>query len=742
MAVVPFPVGTADNIFDQFWGLGYKSLVPVIPPNAAISPNSSLYNRRGTAQDARGKVPGVRGRSGDWFSWNWTQHDTQEDDLARWHAMGANIGIRTGDGLYAIDADTMDEDSARIIRDIVEDVLGKGCAVRIGRYPKALYPVRLTEDISYLMLPFGPLGEQGKPTERCEVLGARKFFAAHGLHPKTNKPYSWPRGVPAYDALPLITPDQLNAIMERMKAALPNAGAFHSEGSDTEVNQETLRGDAATVRKAVEAIPNTSAHFSTRESYRDMGYAIKAAVEDEHEALEIFQEWCERWADGRNDPEIVEADWRRMKPPYRIGAPYIYRMAEATSDGAFSTAEVHFAPVEEKPLDPFDTQMANEREIEKAETPDTYELLTFSDLKARPAPTFLIDGFIPDVSVGFLYSAPGVGKSFLALDIGLTIAASLPDWHGVTTTHDPEASVLYIASEGSFDLKNRIEAWLSARGLENLPNRFYIIEQTIDFMQTADIDRLLRTVARAGIRPALVVVDTVSRAMPGADENLQKEMTLFVKACDRVRDAYRCAVMGVHHAGKSGDMRGSTVLRGAGDFVIRLERKPGATVASLTMEKQKAAPDGWDASVMLNKIGLGEGQSSLVASLVEGPDGLGTRHTEPGEGITARVLKDMAEAWDAGEPWGATYHTKDRYAVRIMSRDYGLKAADAEAMLKTWEGAGVIEVKKRSAKDHKRGYAVLQHFTGGEGATGEGGFGEHFSPVYASKDEAPDTAFG
>jgi hypothetical protein len=90
------------------------------------------------------------------------------------------------------------------------------------------------------------------------------------------------------------------------------------------------------------------------------------------------------------------------------------------------------------------------------------------------------------------------------------------------------------------------------------------------------------------------VVDTVSRAMPGADENLQKEMTLFVRACDRLQGCVPLRRVGVHHAGKNGDMRGSTVLLGAGDFVFKLERKQGATIGRLHCEKQKDAPDGWE----------------------------------------------------------------------------------------------------------------------------------------------------
>ena len=85
-----------DGHFSRLWGMGYKTLIPVIPPGAPISERSSLFKRIGTHQDARGKVPGVRGRDGKWFSFDWVPYQTDEADLPRWAAMGAGAGIRTG----------------------------------------------------------------------------------------------------------------------------------------------------------------------------------------------------------------------------------------------------------------------------------------------------------------------------------------------------------------------------------------------------------------------------------------------------------------------------------------------------------------------------------------------------------------------------------------------------------------------------------------------------------------------
>ena len=710
--------------FETFHALGYPSILPVIPPGVPVSENSSLYKRLGTPQDARGKLPGIKGRDGKWFSFNWVNYQHDDQDLKRWAGMEAGVGLRTGNGFHAIDADTLDEDCAKIILDLLKDRIGTP-PVRIGRYPKALYPVRIVYDdpskpLPYARIEFNQPDERGNK-ERVEVLGEGKFFVAHGIHPSTLKPYQWPQGVPSFDDLPTLTEAELLAFMEDLRAALPNTGNLVTEGAgDAVVNQSRLTSEERHVRAAVNSIPNTSQHFPSRESYRDMGYYIKASLpDDEPTAFEIFREWCDRWNEGDNDPGVVAADWRRMKPPFRVGAPQLFRLAE-TIGVNFNLASVYFEPVPEQQPSPFDIQAQKTRE-EEAET-DTFEVLTLDQIATREPPSFLVARHIPDVSMGFLYSAPGVGKSFLALDLGLTVAHSLPDWHGDPIAHKPDSFVLYIASEGAFDLRNRVAAWHQQKGITTLPDNFLVIERTIDFMRQDDVAKLIRTIERTGRKPSLVFVDTVSRAMPGADENLQKEMTIFVKACDAVKERFSCAVVGVHHAGKSGDMRGSTVLRGAGDFVMRLDREKGASVMNLTMEKQKAAEDGWHEPYSIEKLDLGEGQSSLVVQRVLLPgqeDGEGTASAP----VLDLVLRAMKAAWDAGEPWGAAARAGDRYALRMAASTFGIQADTMQKYLDLWVADGTLKVGVADAKKKLRGYEVVRDLgaCGDDVADGSGG---------------------
>ncbi|MFK3857808.1 AAA family ATPase [Agrobacterium pusense] len=705
------------NPFLAFQALGYTRLVPIIPPDAKVSEKSTLFKRLNTPQDGRGKTPGVRNRDGLWSGFDWLPYEADDRDLERWGAMGAGVGIKTGDGLILIDADTMNEEHARTIRDAIRDQLGD-MPVRVGNYPKAGYLCRVDGPFQYSRVEFGNRDERNRLLERVEILSDGRQFVAEGIHPKTKRPYTWPKELTPFDDLPVFKPEQITALLQSLSASLPAASEVIREGAHTDINQDALKGSPEHVSAAVAAIPNTSDMFPSRESYCSVGYAIKAALpDDERTAFEIFTGWCDRWQDGENDPDVVASDWARMKPPYRRGAGWLYELAERHGNGQFSTASVWFDDIPE-PTNPFAELAAKQQPAS-----DTFRLITLDDLRNRPPAEWLVERHIPKRSVGFLYSVPGAGKSFWILDIALHVASGLKEWNGDPLKADDSAMVLYLAAEGSYGFKNRIEAWIKKNGAHDaLSRRFKMIEETINFMSPDDMGKLLRTVTAAqqetGARFALVIVDTVSRAMPGADENLQKDMTRFVQACDAVRDATGGAVVGVHHAGKQGDMRGSTVLLGAGDFVFRLERRKGATVGHIECEKMKDGPDGWDEPYRFDMVTLEGGETSLTVERADQTIGPGAELTPD---TTASVFAAMRDAWGRGEPWAKAPQAKERYAVRRMVVDFGFDGADAETALQLWEASGLIKVELVSSDSKRRGYKVV--VDAGQTVQSEGVFG-------------------
>lgn len=589
------------NHFTQLHALGYRNIIPIIPPEAPTSPNSTLYARLQAGKDDRGKSPGMRGRDGLFRGLNWLPYQADEDDLQRWHEMGCGAGIKTGeDGLILIDADTLSEERAAIIKRTIESVIGE-LPVRVGRYPKAGYLCRVTKPIQYTRIEFGG-NEDGTDKERVEVLSGGRQFVACGIHPVTMKAYQWPRGIPALADVPVVHPDKIAELLEQLRPLLPAASDIVREGATTEVSQESLRGDVDLIRRAVAAIPNTSEHFPTRESYRDLGYAVKAALpDDEAEAFEIFAEWCDRWEDGDNPRHLVEADWRRMKPPFRRGASWVYEMAERHSGGAFNANERWFEPVEDyAPLFPEISDDIFESPKRKL-TLTSFDTAAATALEASAKP--LIKGVLDQGAMSVLYAESNAGKTFVALDMAYHVARGL-EWAGRRTAALP---VLYVAAEGGGGARKRAAALAARYGAAG--DAFQFLLAPINLLKPeADLRPLLET-ARAwqeetGQGFGLIVIDTLSRAMAGGDENASTDMGAMVKHLDVLRAATGAHLMAVHHSGKdrAKGARGHSLLRAATDTEIEIvDRRLGVT-------KQRDLDGSFETGFVLDVVTLGVDQ--------------------------------------------------------------------------------------------------------------------------------------
>ena len=212
MLAAQAPARLADP-FRELWALGYRRLVPIVPPDAVLSERSSMAARLRAGKDPRGKAVGVRNHDGVWFGFDWVKHEADEADLDRWHAMGAGVGIKTGaqhDGtwLIGIDADTLNPATAADVETVVRRFFGQA-PTRIGRAPKALYVVRLDGAVQYGREEFddGTVDLTGSSTPnwpRVEFLSDGKQFVAHGVHPATRRPYGWTVPLVPFVELPIV----------------------------------------------------------------------------------------------------------------------------------------------------------------------------------------------------------------------------------------------------------------------------------------------------------------------------------------------------------------------------------------------------------------------------------------------------------------------------------------------------------------------------------------------------------
>lgn len=213
---------------------------------------------------------------------------------------------------------------------------------------------------------------------------------------------------------------------------------------------------------------------------------------------------------------------------------------------------------------------------------------SLSDLVALEPPSWLVKEYLPNQALVTLYGAPGCGKSFLALDLAMSVTTA-SEW----LDRDAESGgAIYIACEAIAGLPRRVAAWSKHRGVsldtDNVPfhfttefNELITPTSTIDLIEAAQ-----RDIPNKKIK--VIILDTLSRTLGGMDENSAGEMNKALNNLEAIRNTFGATVVVIHHTSKYGDLeRGSTVLRGACDTMLHLKRDGGTGGLKLEMTKQR-----------------------------------------------------------------------------------------------------------------------------------------------------------
>lgn len=209
------------------------------------------------------------------------------------------------------------------------------------------------------------------------------------------------------------------------------------------------------------------------------------------------------------------------------------------------------------------------------------KLLTASQLLDLQPPAWLITDMLAAASLAVLYGKPGSGKSFLALDWALCVAAGAP-W-GAREVRS--GRVLYIAAEGIGGMGVRLRAWCETFNIP-APSGIHFFPGSINLLDTERRSALVEVTKR--LEPKLVIVDTLARSIVGGDENSTRDVGFAVDTADQIKGETGAAVLIVHHTSKTGETyRGSSSLEGAADTMLFVESE--GTVLTLKCEKAKDA---------------------------------------------------------------------------------------------------------------------------------------------------------
>lgn len=235
----------------------------------------------------------------------------------------------------------------------------------------------------------------------------------------------------------------------------------------------------------------------------------------------------------------------------------------------------------------------------------TTALWTAASLLAAdlPEPEFVVRDILP-VGLTLLAGRPKRGKSWLALQIGIDTtngSASL----GFETR---KGTVIYCALE---DSPRRLQRRLSQMAAPASENLIFLTE-----MPAIDSDKLAHMRGLCSRRPALLIIDTLARAISGKrDQDSVGEMTEILSTLQHLAHEFNMAILVIDHHRKMGmetadlidDVLGSTAKTAVADAILGLYRKSGESAARLAItgrdiEERELAME-WDALRFRWKVG-------------------------------------------------------------------------------------------------------------------------------------------
>ena len=214
-----------------------------------------------------------------------------------------------------------------------------------------------------------------------------------------------------------------------------------------------------------------------------------------------------------------------------------------------------------------------------------------AELEDRPrARRWMVEPLWSEQGVGIVGGEPKCGKSFLALDIAVAVAAGVP----CLRRFRPAASgpvLLFAAEDAGHVVRARLEGIAKAAGTAFETLDIAVIDvPTLRLDHRADRQRLVETVER--VSPRLVVLDPLVR-LHGVDENAVAEVAPMLGFLRDIQRRFETAVLLVHHARKSGGSRPGQALRGSselhawGDSNLYLRRRDKRIL--MTVEHRDAA---------------------------------------------------------------------------------------------------------------------------------------------------------
>lgn len=437
-------------------------------------------------------------------------------------------------------------------------------------------------------------------------------------------------------------PDAIYAVDRFGAAARAERAPFDLEPAIDELDRDdAVAAGIAICRKAPPAIAGDGG--------RTAAFTVGMLLKRAGVSLELAQDLALQFYDPRCSPP--DADWMRE----RIERGWIDGEGRPGCDHPTVKAEQDFAGM--PALDPFAPPLPDS---------DTPEMLEWGDEDDDDRPLeWLLKNILTRNGVGIIFGAPKSGKSFAVFDLAARLTLGMR-WFNVRTPKEPIGGLLLLG-EGAGTVRTRLRAFRQSTGAAKAPITW---RRIADLKTAAGIAAARRTIAAAkagaakrGMRLGFIVVDSLASALGLEDENSATEVTAAMKVLEDLAIEFDVAVLGVHHAGKNGQDRGSGAFRAACDVMLRVQREDAATGQpnnhrQIAVLLNRYGDEEWTANFRLDRVVLGvdedgdEITSCIVAPAGESPVNIHQREIIMGLFDPATIHLNGFRL--PGDEWGIT----------------------------------------------------------------------------------------
>jgi RHS repeat-associated protein len=213
----------------------------------------------------------------------------------------------------------------------------------------------------------------------------------------------------------------------------------------------------------------------------------------------------------------------------------------------------------------------------------------------RPAERWMIESLWLRAAVGIIGGAPKTNKTYLALDLALSVASGTPAL-GAFAVSDPGQVLIYMAEDGQEAIKERLLGLCQHRALELASLPLHVITATTLRLDCAS-DRFRLENTMGMYHPRLLVLDPLVR-LHAINENDAGEISRLLAYLRALQRSHNASIVLVHHTRKngSGATRAGQTLRGSGDLHAWSDsslylRNAGEQLALLAEHRSAPAPE-------------------------------------------------------------------------------------------------------------------------------------------------------